>query len=153
MKQTALVSLALVAGLCVACSWAGPQKQISKLPPVTTKQVARNIWYLHAAGGNVTALIGKDGTLLVDAEFAPDVPAILKKIKVLGGAAPKFVINTHYHRDHTGGNAAMRAAGATIIAQANVRARLEQVQRAPSKGSLPAPVPASKLPALPSNTH
>ncbi|HEX5314556.1 MAG TPA: MBL fold metallo-hydrolase, partial [Gammaproteobacteria bacterium] len=117
-------------------------------PQVDAQQVAPQLWYLHDQGGNVTALIGPDGTLLVDAEFAPDVPALLAKIKALGGTAPRFVINTHYHEDHTGGNAAMRAAGAAIIAQENVRARLLQVQRAPLDGSLPAPVPAADLPMI-----
>jgi glyoxylase-like metal-dependent hydrolase (beta-lactamase superfamily II) len=120
----------------------------SKLPPVTTKKVAAHIWYMHAGGGNITALIGHDGTLLVDAEFALFVPEILAKLKTLGGAAPKFVINTHYHEDHTGGNGAMRAAGATVIAQANVRSRLRQVQRPPLEGSAPRPVPAAKFPTI-----
>jgi|SRR5690625_441642 len=140
----ALSSLFLFAGMAGSAA----EQASGNLPPVEAQKVAAHIWYLHAAGGNVTALIGKDGTLLVDAEFAPFVPEILHKLKTLGGGPPRFVIDTHYHEDHTGGNGAMRAAGATVIAQANVLARLEQVQRAPLGGSVPAPVPASKFPAM-----
>jgi len=116
--------------------------------PVRTQKLAPHLWYLYDRGGNMAALIGKDGTFLVDDEFAPFVPAILDKLKALGGGTPKFVVNTHYHQDHTGGNERMHAAGATVIAQANVRARLAQIQRAPFGGSTLAPVPASALPTL-----
>lgn len=115
---------------------------------VDTQKVAAGIWYLHDCGGNMTALIGADGTLLVDDEFGPQTPAILAKLKTLGGAAPRFVINTHYHRDHTGGNASMREAGAIVIGQSNLYARLAQVQRTPPDGSAPMPVPAAGLPML-----
>lgn len=140
-----VLSLALLLG---SVAGAAASEESNRLPPVKTQQLAPHIWYLHAAGGNMTALIGNDGTLLVDAEFAPFVPEIIDKLETLGGGAPKFVINTHYHEDHTGGNGAMRAAGATIIAQANVRRRLERVQRAPLAGSAPRPVPADKYPTL-----
>ncbi|MGH8162578.1 MAG: MBL fold metallo-hydrolase [Gammaproteobacteria bacterium] len=148
MKRTGQWIIAFCAITMVAAAYAAPQNGNSRLPPVTTHQVAKHIWYLHAAGGNITALVGRDGTLLVDAEFAPFVPEILKKLEALGGGAPKFVINTHYHEDHTGGNGAMRAAGATIIAQDNVRARLLRVQRPPLGGTVPRPVPADKLPTI-----
>ncbi|MGH8226096.1 MAG: MBL fold metallo-hydrolase [Gammaproteobacteria bacterium] len=148
MKRIQLWSLALCAlmvcvGACAASSVKTPDAS-----DVTAQQVAPHIWYLHDRGGNMTALIGADGTLLVDDEFAPFVPAILARLKMLGSGAPKFVVNTHYHQDHTGGNAAMHAAGAVIIAQENVRSRLAEVQRAPLGGSVPAPVPASALPTI-----
>ncbi|MGH8128915.1 MAG: MBL fold metallo-hydrolase [Gammaproteobacteria bacterium] len=115
---------------------------------VKTQKVAANIWYLYDCGGNMTALIGADGTLLVDAEFGPQTPVILKELKALGGGVPRFIVNTHYHRDHTGGNASMHKAGAIVIAQTNVRARLAQVQRSPHPGSAPEPVPAAGLPTI-----
>ncbi len=115
---------------------------------VETHKVAAKIWYLYDCGGNMTALLGPDGTLLVDDEFGPQTPAILAKLKDLGGGAPRFVINTHYHRDHTGGNASMRKDGAIVIAQANVRARLEQVQREPMASGQPQPIPETGLPML-----
>ncbi len=148
MKRSGLWIMALGALMTATATPAAAHKGSPGLPPVTAQRVAPGIWYLHAAGGNTTALIGDDGTLLVDAEFAPFVPEILKKLEALGGDAPRFVIDTHYHEDHTGGNGAMRAAGATIIAQARVRARLEQVQRPPIGGSVPRPIPARKWPTM-----
>ncbi len=139
----ALCALLLGAGACAA-----PAVKTPSASDVTAKQVAPHIWYLYYRGGNMTALIGPEGTLLVDDEFAPFVPAILARLKEIGGGVPKFVVNTHYHQDHTGGNAAMRAAGAVIIAHENVRSRLEQIQRPPFGGSVPAPVPASALPMI-----
>ncbi|MGA7965928.1 MAG: MBL fold metallo-hydrolase [Gammaproteobacteria bacterium] len=115
---------------------------------VETHKLAANIWSLYDCGGNMTALIGADGTLLVDAEFGPQTPAILEKLKTLGGGAPRFVVNTHYHRDHTGGNASMHEAGAIVIGQSNLRARLAQIQRVPPGGSTPIPIPADGLPML-----
>jgi len=115
---------------------------------VETRKLAADIWFLYDCGGNMTALIGADGTLLVDAEFGPQTPAILAKLKALGGGVPRFVINTHYHRDHTGGNASMHEAGAIVIGQSNLRARLAQIQRVPPGGSAPMPVPADGLPML-----
>ncbi len=128
--------------------FAGAQAAPSNLPPVKAEKVAPHVWYLHVIGGNVTALVGKQGSLLVDAEFEPAVPELLAKLKAIGGGAPKFVIDTHYHQDHTGGNAAMRAAGATLIAHQRVYDRLTWVQRPAFGASVPAPVPAEDLPDL-----
>lgn len=139
----------VLAGLMLAATTAAAAcRSASDRGTVDTQKVATHIWYLYDCGGNMTALVGADGTLLVDAEFGPQTPAILAKLKQLGGGAPKFVINTHYHRDHTGGNASMREAGAVVIAQSNVYARLAQVQRTPPDGSTPMPIPADGLPML-----
>lgn len=148
IAKTIIACVLSVVFLFVGMAASATEHESENLPPVKAQKVAAHIWYLHAAGGNMTALIGENGTLLVDAEFAPFVPEILHKLKTLGGGPPRYVIDTHYHKDHTGGNGAMRAAGATVIAQVNVRARLEQVQRAPLGGSAPRPVPASKLPVV-----
>lgn len=136
-----------VAGLALAASTAPAAcHSANDRGAVTTHKVAGHIWSLYDCGGNMTALIGTDGTLLVDDEFGPQTPAILAKLKSLGGTAPRIVVNTHYHRDHTGGNASMRAAGAIVIAQSNVYARLAQGQRTPAGASTPEPIPAAGLP-------
>jgi len=149
MPASRYLCLALAAGLAaaavVAPARAAPASDSSA---VRTRRLAPHLWYLYDRGGNMAALIGHDGTFLVDDEFAPLVPAILAKLKALGGGVPRFVVNTHYHQDHTGGNAAMHAAGATVIAQANVRARLARIVRAPFGGSKLAPVPAGGLPTI-----
>ena len=142
-RSIAAAGLALVATTAAAACHSAKDRG-----SVEAHKVAADIWYLYDCGGNMTALIGADGTLLVDDEFGPQTPAILAKLKAIGGQAPRFVVNTHYHRDHTGGNTSMRETGAVVIAQSNVRARLAQVQRTPVDGSKPAPIPASGLPMI-----
>lgn len=144
-----ITRLVLAAGLALVATTAAAACHSAKdRGSVETRKVAADIWYLYDCGGNMTALIGSDGTLLVDDEFGPQTPAILAKLKALGGGSPRFVVNTHYHRDHTGGNTSMRETGAVVIAQSNVRARLVQVQRTPMDGTKPAPIPASGLPMI-----
>lgn len=75
------------------------------------------------SGGNIGVCAGKDGVVMVDSKMAPLSDKVKKVIHELGGGNPKYIINTHVHGDHTGGNAAFRKDG-TIIAQTNVRKRL-----------------------------
>lgn len=75
------------------------------------------------SGGNIGLCVGEDGVIMVDSKMAPLTDKIKATIKQIGGASPKFVINTHVHGDHTGGNAVFAKDG-TIIAHTNVRARL-----------------------------
>ena len=104
----------------------------SKVEVKATK-VAGNVWMLMGAGGNIGVLAGADGVLVVDDEFAPLADKIRAAIK---GFAPDgklaFLLNTHWHGDHTGGNAAF-GKEATIIAQENVRKRLSTKQEAPGR--------------------
>ena len=78
---------------------------------------------LTGAGGNMAVSVGKDGTLLVDDEFAPLAARIQTAIDALGGAPPKIVLNTHFHDDHVGGNALFGERG-VIIANEQVRYRM-----------------------------
>jgi len=86
--------------------------------------VAKNIYMLEGAGGNIGVSIGPDGNLMVDDQFAPLAPKIDAALQKLNPGKLKFLLNTHHHGDHTGGNAAFGAKEATIIAQSNVRQRL-----------------------------
>jgi glyoxylase-like metal-dependent hydrolase (beta-lactamase superfamily II) len=90
---------------------------------ITAAKVAGNVYRLEGAGGNIGASIGPDGVLLVDDQYAPLVPKIEAALAKLGGGAPRFVLNTHWHGDHTGGNAPL-ADTAAIIAHTNVRERM-----------------------------
>lgn len=88
--------------------------------------VSGPVHMLMGKGGNVGVLVGDDGTVMIDDQFAPLTASLLDAIKQLGGAFPKFVINTHMHGDHTGGNANLGKAGTTLVAHANVRKRLAE---------------------------
>jgi len=87
------------------------------------KAITKSIYMLEGAGGNITASIGPDGVLLVDDDFAEMSGKLVSKLKELGGKSPRFIINTHFHYDHTGGNENFGAT-ATIIAATEVRDRL-----------------------------
>ncbi len=90
---------------------------------IKVTHVAKTIYMLEGAGGNIGVSAGEDGVLLVDDQFAPLAGRIEAAVKELGGGKLKFVLNTHFHGDHTGGNAHF-GRQAPIIAQANVRNRL-----------------------------
>ena len=99
-----------------------------------------------AEGGNLAVSIGEDGTFLIDDQFAPLTGKIVDKIKKMGGDSPRFLINTHWHYDHTGGNENLGKAGTIIVAQDNVRKRLSVDSRLTAFN---ADIPASPKQALP----
>jgi len=98
------------------------QQDFSKIE-IKAIHVADNIYMLTGAGGNIGVSVGKDGILIVDDQFAPLAEKIEAALKELNPGKLKFVLNTHYHGDHTGGNAHF-GAQAHIIAHTNVRKRL-----------------------------
>jgi glyoxylase-like metal-dependent hydrolase (beta-lactamase superfamily II) len=104
----------------------GQAEDFSKVQIKTTK-VSGNIYMLEGAGGNIAASVGDDGIVIVDDQFAPLAEKIQAALKSLGitDKPVRFVINTHYHGDHTGGNVPFANTGSTVIAQDNVRKRLE----------------------------
>jgi cyclase len=88
---------------------------------VEVRPVQGNVYMLVGAGGNVTVQAGNDGVLIVDTQFAPMAPKILAAIRKLSDKPIRYIINTHVHVDHSGGNEALATAdGATIIAHENV---------------------------------
>jgi glyoxylase-like metal-dependent hydrolase (beta-lactamase superfamily II) len=93
---------------------------------IKATKVSGNIYMLEGAGGNIAASIGEDGIVIVDDQFAPLADKIQASLKNLGitDKPVRFVINTHYHGDHTGGNAPFANGGSTVIAQDNVRKRM-----------------------------
>jgi cyclase len=120
-----------LAGFALAFALVAPaaaqQQDFSKVEIVTTK-LAPGLAMLVGAGGNIAVSTGDDGPVIVDDQFAPLVPKITAAVKALQDAPIRFVINTHHHFDHTGGNEALGNAGALIFAHENVRARLSTEQ-------------------------
>ena len=105
---------------------------------VKATRVSGNVYMLEGAGGNIAASIGDDGIVLVDDEFAPLAPKIAAALKSLNitDKPVRYIINTHYHFDHTGGNAPFAAEGSTVIAHDNVRTRLMSGGTAGNGGSI-----------------
>jgi glyoxylase-like metal-dependent hydrolase (beta-lactamase superfamily II) len=115
--------------------------------PIQTQQLGENLTLLSGPGGNVVVLHGSDGLIVVDTFVSPAWPKLEESLKGLGGGAPvKFVINTHWHFDHTDNNAPLRAAGATVVAHENTKRRMSQPQRI---AMLDLDFPASPAEALP----
>ena len=139
----AVTGMALVFGPAAV---AAQDQDFSKVQIKVTK-VSGNIYMLEGAGGNIAASIGEDGIVIVDDQYAPLAEKIQAALKNLGitDKPVRFVINTHYHGDHTGGNEPFANTGSTVIAQDNVRKRLESGGTAGNGGSIKMDVkPASK---------
>ena len=100
--------------------------------PLLTAQIRPGVFVLAGAGGNLTAIAGSPGATIVDTGYGLRVAELEEAIGAVLGRMPRWVINTHWHFDHTDGNAALAAAGATILAHANSRARLSTSQYVPS---------------------
>ena len=147
-----LVTLMLLgaAALASVATRAGQEQDFSKVQIKATK-VSGNIYMLEGAGGNIAASIGEDGIVIVDDQFAPLAEKIQASLKSLGitDKPVRFVINTHYHGDHTGGNAPFSRAGSTVIAQDNVRKRLESGGTAGNGGSIKREAKPAEKAALP----
>jgi glyoxylase-like metal-dependent hydrolase (beta-lactamase superfamily II) len=120
MKTCSLFSIALS---FVALTSVAQQRDFSKVE-IKVVPVAKNIYMLEGSGGNIGVSIGTDGILIVDDQFAPLAEKIEAALHKLDPGKLKFVLNTHHHGDHTGGNANFGAKDATIISQSNVRKRL-----------------------------
>ena len=95
---------------------------------ITAIEVTDNIYMLQGSGGNIGVSIGEDGTFIVDDQFAPLTDKIVAAIAELTSAPVDFVVNTHFHYDHTDGNENFGRAGAYIVAQDNSRKRMEADQ-------------------------
>ena len=117
----------IAAALLVATPAAFAQLQ----PPdvtIRTEKVAEGIYVLFGNGGNIGLSVGDDGVFLIDDQYAPVTPRIDAAIRALKDASPRFVLNTHWHGDHTGGNENFGKMGAVIVAQDNVRLRMSVPQ-------------------------
>jgi len=113
---------------------------------VRTEKVAEGIYVLFGNGGNVGVSAGPDGVFIIDDQYAPMTPALSEAIAKISDSPVRFVINTHWHGDHTGGNENFGKMGAVVIAHDNVRARMSVPQ---AMEFFKRAVPASPPGALP----
>ena len=115
---------------------------------IKTLKVQNGIYMLVGQGGNIGLFIGEDGTFLIDDQFAPLTPKHLEAIKAVGGEAPRFLINTHYHADHTGGNENLGKAGTLIFSHDQVRERLTVETVIKAFNMVTPPLPKAGLPVV-----
>lgn len=139
MRRLALLLAATIATPAAA------QQDYSRVE-IKVERVAPGVAVLFGAGGNIGLSYGEDGNVIIDDQFAPLVPKIDAAVKSVDPDPVRFVINTHWHGDHTGGNEAFGRAGAVIVAHDNVRRRMsvdtfsrqmDQTLKATPKAGLP----------------
>jgi cyclase len=114
--------------------------------PIQAQNLAENLTLLSGPGGNVIVLNGPDGKFVVDTFVSPAWPKLKEALDGLGNAPLKYVIDTHWHFDHTDNNAPLHSAGATILAHENTKKRMSATQDVPILGLHFPPSPANALP-------
>jgi glyoxylase-like metal-dependent hydrolase (beta-lactamase superfamily II) len=115
---------------------------------IDSRELAPHLYLLHGSGGNTVASIGIDGALLVDPSFAQVAPKLKDALHEMGMAPVRYVIDTHYHSDHSGGNGAFAKYGAVVIAQENCRKRMTETLHSAFWGSTTLPSLTAELPTL-----
>jgi glyoxylase-like metal-dependent hydrolase (beta-lactamase superfamily II) len=142
--------LLVMAGLVFLLSWMSAQNNDFSKVQIKVTKVAGNVYMLEGAGGNIGASVGDDGIVVVDDQYAPLADRIQTALKGITDKPVRFVINTHYQEDHTGGNSYFQKQ-APIIAHDNVRKRLESGGTAGNGGSVKfeaKPAPKDALPII-----
>lgn len=122
------ISLLCLSVCMLVLSYSSAYSQEFDKVEISTIKVSENIYMLQGAGGNIGVCVGDDGVFMIDDQFAPLTAKIKSAIAKLSSKKVRFVINTHWHYDHVGGNENMGEAGAVIVAHQNVRKRMSTDQ-------------------------
>src|ERR1043166_2570655 len=140
-------SFVALAALAVTALLAHAQTDYSKVQ-IKTNKLSNNFYTLDGQGGTIGVLTGPDGVFMVDSQFAPLSGKIADAIKQISGGQPiKFMINTHVHGDHTGGDENFGKMGVAIISRPELRHRLAHPNPG-ANGQPGTPMPAAGLPLL-----
>lgn len=141
MKRTRMhdTLFATVATVLMTAASAGAQGDASKVD-IKTNKIAGNVYTLDGQGGTIGVLVGPDGVLMVDSQFAALTEKIVSAVKSISDGRVRFLIDTHFHSDHTGGNENFGRMGVTIVGRDQIRPRL--MKPGPSPTGAPG-VPAS----------
>ncbi len=115
---------------------------------IQTEKVADNVFMLTGAGGNIGVSAGKDCVFMIDTSYAPLADKIKAAIATVSGKPIQYVVNTHWHQDHVGGNENFVKAGATVVAHENVRKRVSTEQFVKILNKTVPPLPESALPVI-----
>lgn len=143
---TLVAAVTFAAGVAVASPYSSINAAAA-VDPVNVQQLRGGVVMLSGSGGNIGVLAGPDGLFMVDAGIAVSRPKIESALRSVGKGPVRYVVNTHWHWDHTDGNAWLRRTGATIIADRNVRRRLMQTIRIAEWEHTFDPVPREDLPS------
>ena len=149
MKATVLPLLGLFAAQFAAAQGqppAAPQQQQEVV--VTATKLGGNVYGIDGQGGRMAALVGPEGVFLVDSQFARVTDKIVAAIAGVSQSPLKFLVNTHVHGDHTGGNENFAKLGVTILGRPNLRAQLLKPRPAPGNGQVPPVAPPAALPIV-----
>jgi cyclase len=148
MTRRMLSSCAAVVGmLLLVAPMAQAQAQDFSQVQIKTTKLGTNFYTLDGQGGTIGVLTGPDGVFMVDAQFAPLSEKIAAAIKQISDRPIRFLVNTHVHGDHTGGNENFGKMGVTILARQNLRNRLEHPNPG-ANGQPGVPTPAAGLPVI-----
>jgi len=148
----AVAATLLLAGVALA----QPSPPAAPPPPdfskaeIKTTDLGDNIYMLEGVGGNITVAVAKDGIIIVDGQYAPLHDKIKAAIAAISNQPIKYLVDTHFHGDHTGGNELFAKDGIVIVAQINVKNRLAD---GTTNGLTGAKTPPSPPGALPSDTY
>ena len=142
MKRSVVAISMVLAGVAVAQEPDWSKVEVKVVP------VAGGVSMLVGQGGNIGVTSGKDGIFIIDDQFEPLLPKIRAAVKTLGDGPIRFVVNTHFHGDHTGSNAKLYESGAVIIAQENVRKRLGMERINPNTKERTPPKPPEAWPLV-----
>jgi cyclase len=119
-----MIEFLALAGILVSDIAATPQPPPQFEMEIKTIKLAEHLYVLEGAGGNVAVFIWDEGVLLVDDKLAPASPAVKAAVAAITAKPIRFVVNSHWHRDHAGGNEALAGDGSVIVAHENVRKRM-----------------------------
>lgn len=157
MKTTCTIAALAVAATLSASAAIAQQPPAAPAPPapplidwakieIKPTDLGNKTYMLAGQGGNITIAVGTDGILMVDGQFAPLSDKIKAAIKAIAPLPIKFMINTHYHGDHTGGNENFSKDGVVVVGHDNIRVRLAAGTSNPANGTSAPPRPPEALP-------
>src|SRR6266481_953238 len=153
MRLTAIRStFAILAVFAIMSVCANAQAPDFSKVQIKTNKISNNFYTLDGQGGTIGVLAGPDGVFMVDGQFAPLTDKIVAAIKQVTNAPIKYMVNTHVHGDHTGGNENFGKLGVTILSRGSLRNRL--MHPAPvANGTTPPATQAIGLPVITYNAN